>query len=96
MTYITFTRKLFVELKRIKMVCKNICIRHRAQKPVGSGRYVIGQKRCQICEMFIQWDGLWCPCCGYRLRTKPRNIKYKQKLQAEKKGRKNLTISQTI
>ncbi len=41
-------------------------------------------------------DGLWCPCCGYRLRTKPRNIKYKQKLRAAKKGRKNLTISQTI
>jgi len=96
MTYITFTRKLFVELKGIKMVCKNICIRHRAQKPVGSGRYVIGQKRCQICEMFIQWNGLWCPCCGYRLRTKPRNIKYKQKLRVEKNGRKNLTISQTI
>jgi hypothetical protein len=74
------------------MVCKNICIRHRAQKPVGSGRYSIGQKRCQICELFIQWEGLWCPCCGYRLRTKPRNIKYKQKLRVEKKGRKNLTI----
>jgi hypothetical protein len=74
------------------MVCKSICIRHRAQKPVGSGCYSIGQKRCQICETFIQWDGLWCPCCGYRLRTKPRNIKYKQMLRAAKKGRKNLTI----
>ena len=26
--------------------------------------------------------GLWCPCCGYRLRTKPRNLKYKAKLRA--------------
>jgi len=25
---------------------------------------------------------LWCPCCGYRLRTKPRNLKYKAKLRA--------------
>ncbi|MEW5841150.1 MAG: hypothetical protein AB1753_09120, partial [Thermoproteota archaeon] len=40
------------------------------------------QKRCQICEIFIKWDGLWCPCCGYRLRTKPRNLKYKAKLRA--------------
>ena len=23
-----------------------------------------------------------CPCCGYRLRTKPRNLKYKAKLRA--------------
>ncbi|MDP8888979.1 MAG: hypothetical protein M3M89_05055, partial [Thermoproteota archaeon] len=59
-----------------------ICIRHKAQKPVGSGRYASGQKRCQICEIFIKWDGLWCPCCGYRLRTKPRNLKYKAKLRA--------------
>ena len=27
-------------------------------------------------------EGLWCPCCGYRLRTKPRNLKYKAKLRA--------------
>jgi DNA-directed RNA polymerase subunit RPC12/RpoP len=28
---------------------------------------------------------LWCPCCGYRLRTKPRNLKYKAKLRARTK-----------
>jgi len=49
------------------MTCKGICIRHKAQKPVGSGRYALGQRRCQICEIFINWVGLWCPCCGYRL-----------------------------
>ena len=67
------------------MTCKGICVRHKAQKPVGSGRYASGQKRCQICEIFIKWEGLWCPCCGYRLRTKPRNLKYKAKLRARKK-----------
>ena len=44
-----------------------------------------GQKRCQICETFLKWDGIWCPCCGYRLRTRPRNMKYKAKLRARKK-----------
>jgi hypothetical protein len=63
-----------------------ICIRHKAHKPVGTGRYSTGQKRCQICEIFLKWDGLWCPCCGYRLRTKPRNLKYKSKLRAIKKN----------
>ena len=66
------------------MSCKGICARHKAQKPVGHGRYASGQKRCQICEIFIKWDGLWCPCCGYRLRTKPMNLKYKAKLRARK------------
>jgi hypothetical protein len=67
------------------MTCKGICIRHKAQKPPGTGRYSTGQKRCQVCEIFLRWDGLWCPCCGYRLRTKPRNLKYKAKLRARKK-----------
>jgi hypothetical protein len=66
------------------MVCKGICVRHKALKPVGIGRYSAGQKRCQICETFLNWDGLWCPCCGYRLRTKPRNLKLKTELRARK------------
>ena len=67
---------------RTKMTCKGICTRYKAQQPVGTGRYASGQRRCQICEIFIKWEGLWCPCCGYRLRTKPRNLKYKAKLRA--------------
>lgn len=64
------------------MSCKGTCSRYKAQKPVGSGRYSSGQRRCQTCEVFIRWEGLWCPCCGARLRTKPRNLKYKAKLRA--------------
>ena len=63
------------------MTCNNICERYKASKPVGIGRYASGQRRCQICEIFIKWEGLWCPCCGYRLRTKPRKLAYKIKLR---------------
>ena len=63
------------------MTCKGVCVRHKASKPKGIGRYASGQRRCQICEIYIKWEGLWCPCCGYRLRNKPRNITYKQKLR---------------
>jgi hypothetical protein len=71
-----------ISIRTTKMTCKGICVRYKAQKPVGTGRYASGQRRCQICEIFIKWEGLWCPCCGYRLRTKPRNLKYKAKLRA--------------
>jgi hypothetical protein len=63
------------------MVCKGVCCRYKASKPHGVGRYAIGQKRCQICVAWMNWEGLWCPCCGYRVRTKPRNIVYKTKLR---------------
>ena len=62
------------------MPCKGICIRHK-----GSRGYAAGNKRCQRCEIFIKWDGLWCPCCGYRLRNGPRLFKHKAKLRMEQK-----------
>ena len=63
------------------MVCKGICSRHKAMRPSTGMRYLIGQKRCQVCQIFINWQGFFCPCCGYRLRTKPRNKKYKLTLR---------------
>ena len=69
--------------------CNGICQRYRARKPLRIGRYASGQKRCNSCDIFMNWDGLWCPCCNYRLRLTPRNSKYKEKLlkiRSEKKG----------
>jgi hypothetical protein len=38
-----------------------------------------------MCAIFMRWDGLWCPCCGCRVRTKPRNSKFIQKLKTIRK-----------
>lgn len=65
------------------MSCKGVCIRYKAMKEAKAGRYIVGQKRCQVCDIFMRWDGIWCPCCGYRLRSLPRNSKYKQKVKPE-------------
>ena len=65
------------------MACKEICLSHKAQTN-GRGRYSDHQKRCQTCEIFIKWDGLWCPCCGYMLRTHPRNSVSRKKSDSGK------------
>jgi len=68
------------------MSCKNICSRYRATRPnstknFGSySRYGNGQKRCQVCEIFIKWEGLRCPCCQTSLRTRPRPRRCRDKL----------------
>lgn len=68
------------------MTCKGIeCVRHRAQKPSGIGRYASGQKRCDECNMFIHFNGDRCPCCNTKLRTKPRASKYKALYDASEK-----------
>ena len=71
------------------MACKDNCAKYRAIRshPGRShyysevGHYNMGQKRCQVCEIFITWLGTRCPCCHTTLRTVPRPKKYRQKLQ---------------
>jgi len=70
------------------MSCKGICNRYRAVKPGGNKRYSVGQKRCQICDLFIKVEGLWCPCCGYRLRTKPRGAQAKRNFNESVRAKK--------
>ena len=66
------------------MTCKELCEQHKAKKNGPSSRYGNGQKRCQICDIFLNWSGIFCPCCGYKLRTRPRKQDYKIKLYIKK------------
>ena len=77
--YVLFSTKLLRDLTIMAITCNNICHRYKAKKPNNIGRYLSGQKRCNACEIYIKWDGLWCPCCNYKLRLTPRSSKYKKK-----------------
>ena len=57
--------------------CKETCSRFKAMRPSTVLRYIIGQKCCQVCQVFIYWQGLFCPCCGGRIRNRPRHSKFK-------------------
>ena len=59
------------------MGCKSICLQYKAVRTSNSKRYSNGQVRCMICDIFMTYSGLFCPCCGIRVRTRPRNAKYK-------------------
>jgi hypothetical protein len=68
------------------MTCKGICVHHQAQKPTnGLSRYLDGQKRCQVCQLYIKWDGIWCPCCSTKLRLSPRGRRYREKISLQTK-----------
>lgn len=80
----------------VLMACIGICPRYKARKEKSNeSRYVNGQKRCQICSIFIAWDGLRCPCCGQRLRLKPRSTKYKKAFRNELKEQTVLAIAKS-
>ncbi|RPJ24788.1 MAG: hypothetical protein EHM25_14105 [Nitrosopumilales archaeon] len=56
------------------MTCKNVCEKFKSTKSLRGSYYAEGNKRCQVCEVFIKWNGKNCPCCRSNLRTKPRNV----------------------
>ena len=56
------------------MICGGECLKYKAKKVFGaSNRYEHGDKRCNMCCVFIKWDGVRCPCCDYVLRTTSKN-----------------------
>lgn len=59
--------------------CLGTCQNYRALKPADNqSRYELGQRRCTKCGIFMMWAGIWCPCCGFRLRTKSHSSKSKR------------------
>lgn len=81
--------------------CRGICGAYRVKKPHGATRYGSGQGRCQICDVWIDHRGChvkdgsqaakdtigwFCNCCNYRVRQKPRNKIYKEKLNSYKQS----------
>lgn len=63
------------------MTCAGICDRYKAQRPLGGERYAAGQKRCSRCAIFVNWEGMRCPCCGTVLRGRSRNTQNRRQFQ---------------
>ncbi len=59
----------------LQVSCQGTCHRYKAKWSARQDRYANGQKRCNTCEIFVQWDGYFCPCCNTQLRTRPRSVK---------------------
>jgi hypothetical protein len=63
--------------------CIGKCKKYKALKPTGIGRYAAGQKRCNYCVIFLDYEGISCPCCNRQLRCLPRSRKGKETYLAQ-------------
>lgn len=61
--------------------CNEICENYRATRPSDGKRYGSGQKHCRSCSVFITWEGVFCPCCGKKLRVSPRHTGNREELR---------------
>jgi len=68
-------------------LCKGICKKFKAEKQSSDkSRYELGQKRCNVCALFINYNDARCPCCRCKLRTNPRSTKLRRSLQIQKES----------
>lgn len=52
-------------------------------KGSNSKKYELGASRCNnTCMIFIDWNGLYCPCCSMRLRKSRRNHNKSRNIKA--------------
>lgn len=54
--------------------CKGYCVDYvNPVNPMNGNYYTDWHNcRCSICSKYLEWDGIYCPCCGYRVRRRPR------------------------
>jgi len=54
------------------LMCKGQChLKYNTKKVIRGEKN--GFKRCTICALYIKWEGLYCPCCGVKLKSSPTN-----------------------
>lgn len=58
---------------------RQICLKYRVKREFGKSPFENGSKYCKRCGnaeeegIYIKWEGLFCPCCGFKLRIKARH-----------------------
>ena len=59
------------------MPCNQVCEKYRFVRDKHEKIYNSGASRCNgRCQIFLQFDGSYCPCCGVKLRKSPRNKQF--------------------
>jgi rRNA maturation endonuclease Nob1 len=67
------------------MTCKQIC-KHSEYE---AKKYIRGAQRdsyrkCGGCSIFIKYEGVYCPCCGIRMKHSPVNNKSRKLFREQK------------
>ncbi|KKM22918.1 hypothetical protein LCGC14_1620450 [marine sediment metagenome] len=53
--------------------CKSVCISYSSTRDGSRGtRYADGVAFCRHCNIFMKYDGKYCPCCSRLVRSKRR------------------------
>lgn len=67
-------------LSSLTYICKGVCTSFRVSKDKELGYYALGKKFCTTCDVWLGIHNKYCICCGSQFRTRPRDRRYKARL----------------
>ena len=73
-------------IKMSRMICRNIICKAEQYQPKKKvrGAAAQGYRRCSVCEIFLKYQGVYCPCCSNRMRVTPNNNKARQRVREKR------------
>ena len=74
--------------------CKNICKDYQVVKEKFAQSYydIENARYCAMCCIFVKWEGVWCPCCSVKLRTKKKYKGYLARKESKRLNIINVTV----
>jgi|TARA_R110000787_G_scaffold70884_3_gene157748 hypothetical protein len=76
----------YMLIKMSRMICRDIICKAEQYQPKKKVRGAASQgyRRCSVCEIFLKYDGIYCPCCSNRMRVTPNNNKARQRVREKR------------
>jgi len=53
------------------VTCTGRCGAYRAQNQAPRYAWFSGARYCKVCQIYVMWDGNFCPCCRRALARRP-------------------------
>ena len=59
--------------KKKRTRCTGICVKYKSPNQAVASMYRLNKKLCRHCDnIVLEFDGIKCPCCGFKMRLGPR------------------------
>ena len=71
--------------------CKFICEKLKHKKSFQGRDYDNGRRWCKNCSIFLKFADSYCPCCGIKMRYKPRKSQTNE-IKAQRKAVKKVYV----
>ena len=69
-------------LRHCESIICNLAVYEPKKRVTNAGEK--GYRRCSNCEVYLKYQGIFCPCCSNRMKVSPNNNKSRKKVSEKR------------